>query len=621
MTDIIHLLPDPIANQIAAGEVINRPSSVVKELVENAIDSEAKTIQIVIKDAGRTLVQVIDDGKGMSETDARMAFERHATSKIKTAKDLYDLHTMGFRGEALASIAAVAQVELNTRREDKEMGIHLELANSQVIKAEPIGCDQGSNFKVKNLFFNVPARRKFLKTEKTELRHILTQFKQIAYVNPSINFFFYHNGEELFNLPASPSRQRIIDISGKNINKQLLTIDVNSELVNIKGFIGRPESAKKYNASQYFFVNGRYMRHPYFHNAVMKAYDQLIPKGENPIYFLFFTLAPDSIDVNVHPTKTEIKFENEQPIWQIIMAAVRETLAKSSAVPTIDFQEDQTLDIPVFNQTEKKVESFEAPDIKSNGSYNPFDRPTTKQMIPSGFEWSKLYDNFENAKEEAIENTLSDEEEERRPINEEGLFTAINVNSEVPIQSSFSLGQYKARYILTILKSGLALIDQHRAHLRVLFDQSMLMLQEQKSVSQQCLFPQIIEFSHTEAEMLTSIKDKLNAVGFQMEKEEDNFTIKGIPTMLERADIEKLLRYVIEHVSEMHAEAEEEVNKVIALSLAKSSSIVAGKILSKEEMEKLVADLFSSTNPNLTPEGKAIMIILSDTELEQRFNR
>ena len=362
MSDIIHLLPDSVANQIAAGEVIQRPASVIKELVENAIDADAQNIHVLVTDAGKTCIQIIDDGKGMSETDARLSFERHATSKIREAADLFALRTMGFRGEALASIAAVAQVELKTRLESEELGTKLVIAGSKVESQEAVSCSKGSNFSVKNLFFNVPARRKFLKANSTELSNILAEFERIALVHPEVAFSLYSNDSELFNLPVSPLRQRILAIFGKKLNQQLLNIEVNTTMVKISGYIAKPETARKKGAHQYFFVNGRYMRHPYFHKAVMEAYEQLIPTGEQISYFIYFNVDPANIDVNIHPTKTEIKFENEQAIWQILSASVKESLGKFSAIPSIDFDTEDMPDIPAF---EEKMSS-EPPKIHYN---------------------------------------------------------------------------------------------------------------------------------------------------------------------------------------------------------------------------------------------------------------
>ena len=386
MSDIIQLLPDSVANQIAAGEVIQRPASVIKELVENAVDAKASLIQVILKDAGRTLIQVIDNGKGMSATDARLAFERHATSKIRVADDLFSLHTMGFRGEALASIAAIAQVELRTKRKEEEMGTLITLAASTVESQECVSCPTGSNFCVKNIFYNVPARRKFLKSNQVELSNIINEFERIALINPEVSFILKHNDNELFNLQPGNFRQRIVSIYGKGMNQQLLPLEIETSLIKISGYIGKPEAARKRNALQYFFVNGRYMRHPYFHKAVMQSYEQLIPVGEMPNYFINFTVEPSQIDVNIHPTKTEIKFENEQAIWQIISATVKEALGKFSAVPSIDFDMADAPEIPIF----QKNNPVAPPKSNFNPSYNPFKMSTGENSRRPDFDWIKF---------------------------------------------------------------------------------------------------------------------------------------------------------------------------------------------------------------------------------------
>ena len=534
MSDIIHLLPDSIANQIAAGEVIQRPASVVKELVENAVDAGAGHIQVNIKDAGRTLVQVIDDGKGMSETDARMAFERHATSKISTADDLFSLHTMGFRGEALASIVAVSQVELRTRLKGAELGTHLVFSGSELESVEPDACTEGSIFSVKNLFFNVPARRKFLKSNETEFRNIINEFERIALVNSQVALSLYHNDTEIFNLPESGLRQRIVNVYGKTLNQKLLSVDAQSSLVTISGFVGRPDSAKKRGALQYFFVNGRFMKHPYFHKAVMQAYEQLIPAGEQPNYFIYFTLDPATIDVNIHPTKTEIKFENEQPIWQILMAATREALAKSSAIPTIDFDVEDAIDIPVYNPV-KEAAPYKAPRVQVNSGYNPFETSSYKKPE---FDWSKLYNDFEG-----------DRNAIRQGAELTGSFLAPDISEptieadEVVVQdTSGSLFndvsnpcyQYKGKYIITSLKSGLALIDQHRAHVRILFDQYITNIRQQRGASQQVLFPEIVEFTAGEATVLPTLLEDMRFIGFDLTNLGNNsYAINGLPAGLQ----------------------------------------------------------------------------------------
>ena len=620
MSDVIHLLPDHIANQIAAGEVIQRPASVVKELVENAVDAGATRIQVNIKDAGKTLVQVVDNGKGMSATDARMAFERHATSKISSAEDLFALHTMGFRGEALASIAAVAHVELRTRARGAELGTRLTLVGSNVESVEPDACDEGSVFSVKNLFFNVPARRKFLKSNETEFRNIINEFERVALVNPGIALSLYHNDAEIFNLPESGSRQRVLNIYGKNLNQKLLSLDVKSSLVSITGFIGRPDAAKKRGALQYFFVNGRFMKHPYFHKAVMQAYEQLIPAGDQPSYFIYFTLDPATIDVNIHPTKTEIKFENEQPIWQILVAATREALAKSSAIPTIDFDQEGTIDIPVYNPPAKKAgteaapASYSAPAVEVNPGYDPF--ASSSGAKRPEFDWSKLYQGFEEDRgavriaSKAFVEAPAEESPDEAALNPEALGAeALNV-----------CYQYKGRYVVTSLKSGLAVIDQYRAHVRVLFDQYLASIRQRQGVSQQVLFPEIIEFTAAEATVLPALLESLRFAGFDLsDLGNDSYAINGLPAGMGNADPAQLVRDIVDRTMETGAEASGKVSEAIAFSLARAAAIRPGKPLSTEEMDHLIASLFACPDSNLTPDGKTIVTIITDEELERRF--
>lgn len=619
MSDIIHLLPDSIANQIAAGEVIQRPASVVKELVENAVDAGAGHIQVNIKDAGRTLVQVIDDGKGMSETDARMAFERHATSKISSADDLFSLHTMGFRGEALASIVAVSQVELRTRLRGAELGSHLVFSGSNLESIEPDACNEGSIFSVKNLFFNVPARRKFLKSNETEFRNIINEFERIALVNPQVALSLYHNDTEIFNLPESGLRQRIINVYGKTLNQKLLSVDAQSSLVTVSGFVGRPDSAKKRGALQYFFVNGRFMKHPYFHKAVMQAYEQLIPQGEQPNYFIYFTLDPSTIDVNIHPTKTEIKFENEQPIWQILMAATREALAKSSAIPTIDFDVEGAIDIPVYNPV-KETASYKAPRVQVDAGYNPFESSSYKKPE---FDWSKLYQDFEEDRSAVSQDPdLTDAllPDLSEPVADVGEAAAADSSTGLFNDVSNPCYQYKGKYIITSLKSGLALIDQHRAHVRILFDQYITNIRQQKGASQQMLFPEVVEFTTAEAAVLPSLLDDMHFIGFELTHLGNNsYAINGMPAGIENLDTVALVRDMVSRAIETGCEVHEEICESLALSLAKAAAIRPGKVLSAEEMDNLIATLFSCPDSNLTPDGKTIISLLTDDELEKRF--
>ncbi|MDH8701260.1 DNA mismatch repair protein MutL [Dysgonomonadaceae bacterium PH5-43] len=605
--DIIHLLPDSIANQIAAGEVIQRPASVIKELVENAIDAGADNIKVVVKDAGRALIQVIDNGKGMSGTDARMAFERHATSKIREAQDLFSLKTMGFRGEALASIAAVAQVELRTKREEDEVGTLICISGSQVEKQEGVVTDKGSNFSVKNLFFNIPVRRKFLKSNDTELKNIITEFERIVLVYPSVSFSLVHNDTEIFHLPVTSLKQRIINVMGKKIAASILPIDVNTSFLKISGFIGSPESSKKRSAMQYFFVNGRYMRHPYFHKAVMLAYEPFIPVGEQPNYFIYIDVAPSSIDVNIHPTKTEIKFENEQQFFQIIASAVKEAIA----VPTLEFDREGAIDIPVYKKEE--TTPVAPPQIKYQSSYNPFKE--TDSYSRSKIDWEKLYER--NISKERELNVLPEGAER---LNDEDFSIDFEEQEAGLLNHSDSILQYKGRYIITSLKSGLTIIDQRRAHIKILYDDYMSRIVQRKGESQQLLFPEIISFTPREATVLPCILDDLAFIGFDLADLGGNsYSINGIPSGLDNVNYNEVLQNMVDKVLDTGCEVKEEVEEALALALAKKTAINYNKTLSEEESMSLVAKLFSSPSPNYTPDGKLIVSIISEDELNRRF--
>ena len=643
MSDIIHLLPDHIANQIAAGEVIQRPASVVKELVENAVDAGASNIQVNIKDAGKTLIQVIDDGKGMSETDARMAFERHATSKISTAEDLFSLHTMGFRGEALASIAAVAHIELRTRARGTELGTCLSIAGSNLESIEPEACNEGSIFSVKNLFFNVPARRKFLKSNETEFRNIINEFERIALVNPQVGMSLYHNDAEIFNLPESGLRQRIINIYGKSLNQKLLSLDAQSSMVTISGFVGRPDSAKKRGALQFFFVNGRYMKHPYFHKAIMQAYEQLIPAGDMPNYFVYFTLDPSSIDVNIHPTKTEIKFENEQAIWQIVSAAVKESLGKFNAVPSIDFDTEGMPDIPAFDQTRP----IEPPKVHYNSDFNPFKTSSASSYSGGGsysrpkVDWEGLYDGLEKAskmntpmeEEPFVDETdwtsapaSVDMSEERTPYVQEtetvSSPSASLYTNEPAVEKGAQHFQFKGRFILTSVKSGLMLIDQHRAHIRVLFERYMNQIRQKQGVSQGVLFPEIVQLPASEAAVLESIMEDFSAVGFELTPlGGGSYAINGIPSGIEGLNPVELVRNMVHTAMEKGNDVKEEVQTMLALTLAKAAAIVYGQVLSNEEMANLVDNLFACPTPNYTPDGRTVLSTIKEEDIEKLFAR
>ena len=624
MSDIIRLLPDSVANQIAAGEVIQRPASVIKELVENAVDAGAKHIDVLVTDAGKTSIQVIDDGKGMSETDARLAFERHATSKIREASDLFALHTMGFRGEALASIAAVAQVELRTRQQGEELGTSLCISGSKVESQEVVSCSVGSSFTVRNLFFNVPARRKFLKSNQTELSNILTEFERIALVNPDISFTLHHNGAEMLNLPAIPLKQRIMGVFGKKINQELLSVEVDTTMVRISGFVGRPETSRKKGARQYFFVNGRYMRHPYFHKSVMDAYEHLIPVGEQVSYFIYFEVDAANIDVNIHPTKTEIKFENEQAVWQILSAAVKETLGKFNAVPSIDFDTEGMPDIPAFENS--PYSSLQFPQTSYNPSYNPFN--TSPSSSPSySRQESKGWEHFYEGLERQTGNAVADVyPEEAMPVEE---YTSAEASlpfygqtgEATPVaEASSQHYQYKGRYILTSVKSGLMVIDQQRAHIRVLYDRYLEQISSRQGASQGMLFPDIVQFSASEIPVLQEIMEDLSFLGFELtDLGGGSYAINGVPAGIEGLQPVKLVQDMLQTAIEKGCKVKEEVQSILALSLAKATAIVPGQVLSAEEMNHLVDDFLTSTSPNYTPDGKVALAVIKEDELEKLF--
>lgn len=622
MSDIIQLLPDSVANQIAAGEVIQRPASVIKELVENAVDAKASLIQVILKDAGRTLIQVIDNGKGMSATDARLAFERHATSKIRVADDLFSLHTMGFRGEALASIAAIAQVELRTKRKEDEMGTLITLAASTVESQECVSCPTGSNFCVKNIFYNVPARRKFLKSNQVELSNIINEFERIALINPEVSFILKHNDNELFNLQPGNFRQRIVSIYGKGMNQQLLPLEIETSLIKISGYIGKPEAARKRNALQYFFVNGRYMRHPYFHKAVMQSYEQLIPVGEMPNYFINFTVEPSQIDVNIHPTKTEIKFENEQAIWQIISATVKEALGKFSAVPSIDFDMADAPEIPIF----QKNNPVAPPKSNFNPSYNPFKMSTGENSRRPDFDWNKLYAGFTSGEvpvvgkgeESEIFTSAIDKEDDELP--EENLIVQSVISTDNMGDTGGSFMQIRGRYILTNVKSGLMIVDQYRAHVRILFDRYMSCIQAKQGVSQRTLFPEIIQLTTAQVAILQNIMADLQFLGFDLSNMGNNaYSVNGIPSGIEGVNIETLIWNMLETATEKGRDVKTDVHERLALSLAEAAAIPYGQVLSSLEMEQLVSDLLASVMPNYTPDGKTVISILSNDEITKRF--
>ena len=602
MSDIIQLRPDSVANQIAAGEVIQRPASVIKELVENSVDAGATAIDVLVVDAGRTSIQVIDNGCGMSETDARLAFERHATSKIRVADDLFSLHTMGFRGEALPSIAAVSQVELRTRLKGEEIGTLLSLSGSRFVSQEACSCPVGSNFLISNLFFNVPARRKFLKSNTTELNNILTAFERIALVNPSVSFTLRSNGTELFNLRSSNQRQRIVDIFGKRLNQDLLPLGVETSMCNISGFVGKPESARKKGAQQCFFVNGRYMKHPYFHKAVISAFDRLVPVGEQVPYFIYFQVPAADIDVNIHPTKTEIKFENELAIWQILQAAVKEAVGLFSEVPAIDFDTQGKPDIPVFDPSTSVSPS--APKVSYNPQYNPFNAHAQQPRPKMTDDWKKLYDDLlvqpTNPQQEIFETSPASSS----PVS--------IIADKSPVHY-----QYKGQYIMTAVKSGLMVIDQHRAHVRILYEEYLKRQSAKQWASQKLLFPEMVQFSTSELLTFTSIMEQMTEMGFEMtDLGSGCYAINAIPVGLDGLSPVNLVKDMVDAAREKGTAIKDEVARTLALSMARNAAIPHGQVLGNEEMENIVNSLFACTNVNYTPDGKSILGILKQADIE-----
>ena len=600
--DIIHLLPDSVANQIAAGEVIQRPASCLKELVENSLDAGATRIQMIVRDAGRTLLQVIDNGCGMSERDARMAFERHATSKIREAQDLFSLRTMGFRGEALASICAVAQVEMQTRRAEDETGTLLEIHGSDVVRSEVCSCPVGTNIKISNLFFNVPVRRKFLKTDQTELRNLLTEFYHIVLVYPQVQFTFVHNDEILLELPSGTEKQRIEAVFGnpkKNVyTSNFVEVKTETEMVSIHGFVIKPEATGR-KSDQYFFVNGRYMRHPYFLKAVLTAYSGMLPNDYQPSFFIYFDINPESIDVNIHPTKTEIKFADEQAVFQILMAAVREALGKFTLSPTIDFDTRGSIDIPM--PTDRPVG---APQVGFDPNYNPFH--TKPAAAPSIKGWESLYDGVQST------------ERYTAPIQtdipaEESILTEEDVEM-------CPLWQYAGKYILLPTDGGLLLINQHRAHVTILYKQMLSQMLRSQGLMQQMLFPEVISLQQDEMVMLEHILPDLRAIGFDLEQLSPNsYSVQAIPSQLSDQSAVPVLTDILHRVSERGGDTQQEWREQIILSLAEAAAIPLGRKLNEAEMRDIVLRLVRTGQYRRTPDGKTVVILLTEEEISRRF--
>ena len=613
-----------MANQIAAGEVIQRPASVIKELVENAVDAGAQHIDIVVVDAGRTSIQVVDDGRGMSETDARLAFERHATSKIRQASDLFALTTMGFRGEALPSIAAVSQVQLTTRMADEELGTCLMIEGSKVLSQEPTACAVGANFVIRNLFYNTPARRKFLKTNQTELNNLIAEVERIVLVHPDIAFSLTSNGTSLMSLNITNPKQRIANVFGQRLASMLLDVSVETPIVSLSGFVGKPESSRKRGAQQFFFVNNRYMRHPYFHKAVQEAFNSLIPSDQQVPYFLYLTVNPEEIDVNIHPTKTEIKFENEQAIWQIITAAVREALGRFNAVPTIDFDTEGRPDIPVFNPTYNKAP--QTPRIHINTAFNPFETEAEGPSVTDRDPLGDLSGAVPGSPSVPPSGTVPDGFPVGIPFGKSaGKTSSLPSDGDQGAlfpkeETSTEHYQFKGQYIMTAAHSGLMIIDQHRAHIRVLHDRYVSQLAQSPLPSQRLLFPDILTLTPTESATLESISDLLVRLGFDITSlGGGSWNISGIPSGVEGVDPQRLIADIIAEAVDRGGTPSDQLISRLALVMARSAAIPAGQVLSAAEMQDLVNQLFATTNPNLTPNGQPIIAILPQDSIDKMF--
>lgn len=616
--DIIHLLPDSVANQIAAGEVVQRPASVVKELMENAIDAGAKNIQVILKNVGKAVIQVIDDGKGMSPMDARMAFERHATSKISSAQDLFNINTLGFRGEALPSIASVAEVELKTRQANEELGTCIFIAASELKSQESVNTPKGTNIAIKNLFYNIPARRKFLKSDTTELRNVTNEFIRVALTNPEVAFSLVNNGNSLYNLPVSGLRQRIVNLFGKSINSRLININCETGLVNIQGFICSPEQARKTYGEQFFFVNNRFMKHQFFHKAVMEAYSGLLSPDCIPSYFIYFTVDPSSIDVNIHPTKTEIKFQNETDFFQILMAGIKEALGKFNITPPLDFDTEGSVE---FTNPQPVKEVSYTPHIHYNPRYNPFNYNNNNQITPedSDFETRKNNTVFHQERVPANWDILFDGLKDK----EEAQQTSIPEMSESPgpvLPSTNCYFQLKGRYIVSPVQSGLMLIDEKRAHERILFDKYMETLESQKVAGQKNLFPEVLELSAADFVLVGELLTDLEYLGFELAASGKNsYAIHATPPDLSYSHAKEVLIELIEHYKNTEGNIRDKMRDRVVLALAKAASISYNTPLSCEEMSNITEQLFACKHHNFTADGKTIIHILKYEDVNSWF--
>ncbi len=615
MSSIIQLLPDHVANQIAAGEVVQRPASVVKELLENAVDAGATDIKLIIKDAGKSLVQVIDNGKGMNVTDARLCFERHATSKIRQAEDLFDLHTKGFRGEALASIAAIAHVELKTKQEQEELGTHIIIEGSKFISQDPSVVPKGTSFLVKNLFYNIPARRNFLKSDTVELRHIIDEFQRVALAHPTIYFTFYHNGSEVFNLPNANLRQRIVSVFMGKTNEKLVPVNEATEIVSIQGFVGKPEFSKKNRGEQFFFVNDRFIKSGYLHHAIMAAYDGLLKDNAQPSYFIYLSVPPNTIDINIHPTKTEIKFDDEHALYAILRSTIKHSLGQFNVAPALDFERDPNLDTP-YNYNSNNVA---VPTIEVDRNFNPFTEEKTANVSSSKSyqyaknetqkNWESLYVGLKNDTQEVDEFVLEKEE----------VTASLFDGKEENVSVKFTY-QIQRKYIVSPIKSGMVVINQNKAHQRILYEQFLTNMTVHHAASQQLLFPLAMSYSNHEISLIEELKPSLETTGFVFDAiKNDTIIISGIPMNTSETDVIKVLDFLISDLQNGIPESNFCQNDTIAKSMAKSLAIKNGMFLSQSEQENLVNNLFACKEPNVSPFQKPTFITLSVEDLDKKF--
>jgi DNA mismatch repair protein MutL len=611
MSSIIQLLPDHVANQIAAGEVVQRPASVVKELLENAVDAKATDIKLIIKDAGKSLVQVIDNGLGMSVTDARLCFERHATSKIRQAEDLFSLHTKGFRGEALASIAAIAHVEMKTKQEQEELGTHIVIEGSKFVSQDVAVLPKGTSFSVKNLFFNIPARRNFLKSETVEHRHIVDEFQRVALAHPNIHFTYYHNGSDMFNLPQSNFRQRIVNIFSGKTNEKLVPVQEETEIVSIQGFVSKPEFAKKNRGEQFFFVNDRFIKSGYLHHAVMAAYEGLLKDGAQPSYFLYLNVPPNTIDINIHPTKTEIKFDDEHALYAILRSAIKHSLGQFNVAPILDFDRDSNLDTP-YNY---KNQEASTPTIQVDKAFNPFSDETpnkhftTYRKTENTANWESLYIGLKQDTEEIGNIEFESDEVTGSLFNE----------NEIE-QSTNKTYQIHKKYIVNPIKSGMVIVDQQRAHQRVLYEQFLTNMTVHQASSQQLLFPLNLFFSSSEMKLISELQLSLVNTGFVFEAtNDDHVVISGLPINVTESEVSILLEQLLSDLQDGIPESSFSQNDSIAKSMAKSLAVKTGTYLTEKEQENLVNGLFACKEPNVSPFQKPTFITMRVEDLDKKF--